>query len=175
MDPSSLKVGRNGEATFPHVPLNKFAAAMYGTVDTINAVTAFFWPRLGQYYVRQRPRFSKAIAVRRQVIEEQVQAAIKRFEATGEPKMAIEYVLMREKKAAEKQGCKLDYTNKVLRDEVRLKVFFTTSPCITFSTYSLANFGYLVRSDWGLIPRRISYVKLNTILDIHPPDPRPEV
>lgn len=42
MDPSAVKIGRNGEATFPHVPLNKFATAMYGTVDTINAVTASF-------------------------------------------------------------------------------------------------------------------------------------
>lgn len=173
MDPSSVKIGRNGEATFPHVPLNKFAAAMYGTVDTINAVTASFWPRLGQYYVRRRPRFHKAIAVRRQVIEEQVEAAIKRFEAKGEPKTAIEYMLMREKKAADKQGRKPDYRNTVLRDEVRLNVFFITSPCITFSLCSLANFGYPVRSDWRPIPRRISYVKLDTILDIHPLDPRP--
>lgn len=171
MDPSNIKKGRNGEALFPHVKLNRFAEAMYGTVDVINATTATFFPSLGQYYVRRRPRFSKAIAVRRQVIEEQVQAAIKRFEATGEPKTAIEFMLMREKKAAEKQGRKPDYTNKVLRDEVRLRVFFTTSLCMTFSFYSLANFGYPVQSDWRPIPRRVSYVKLNTILDIGPPDP----
>jgi hypothetical protein len=149
LDPSSVKIGPNGEATVPHVPLNKFVAAMYGTVDAINTVTASMWPKFGKWWVGQTPRFSKAIAVRRQVIEEQVQGAIRRFEATGEAKTAIECMFMWEKKAAEKQGRKLDSENKVLRDEVRLKVFFTTSPCITFSLYSLANFGYPVRSDWG--------------------------
>ncbi|KAF1999193.1 cytochrome P450 [Amniculicola lignicola CBS 123094] len=118
LEPSSVEIGRNGEAKFPHVQLNKFAAAMYGTVDTINATTATFWPRLGQYYVRQRPAFHNAIATRRQVIEQQVQAALKRFETTGKPETAIEFMLFREKKAAEKQGRKPDYTNTVLRDEI---------------------------------------------------------
>lgn len=44
LDPASVKMGRNGEAKFPHPELNKFAAAMYGTVDTINATTETFWP-----------------------------------------------------------------------------------------------------------------------------------
>ncbi|KAH7372015.1 cytochrome P450 [Pyrenochaeta sp. MPI-SDFR-AT-0127] len=118
MQPSSIKIGRNGEAKFPHVQLNKFAAAMYGTVDTINATTATFWPSLGKYYVRRRPAFHNAIATRRQVIEQQVQAALKRFEATGHPETAIEFMLFREKKAAEKQGRKPDYTNTILRDEI---------------------------------------------------------
>ncbi|OAL00812.1 cytochrome P450, partial [Phaeosphaeriaceae sp. SRC1lsM3a] len=118
LDPASVKMGRNGEAKFPHPELNKFAAAMYGTVDTINATTETFWPALGQYYVRRRPAFHRAIAMRRQVIEQQVQAALKRWQATGKPKTAIEYMLSREKKWAEKQGRTPDYTNTVLRDEV---------------------------------------------------------
>jgi hypothetical protein len=126
MEPSSIKIGRNGEAKFPHVQLNKFAAAMYGTVDAINATTAAFWPRLGQYYVRRQPAFHKAITTRREVIEQQVQAALKRFEATGKPETAIEFMLFREKKVAEKQGRKPDYANTILRDEVGL----TISPSI---------------------------------------------
>ena len=126
LDPSSVTIGRNGEATFPHGPLNKFVAAMHGTVDAVTTVAASVWPKLGEWWVRQIPKFSKAAAVRRQVIDEQVQRAVGRFEATGEAKTAIEYMLMREKKAAEKQGRKPDYENKILRDEVRFKASRTT-------------------------------------------------
>lgn len=142
LDPSSVKMGRNGEAKFPHPELNKFAAAMYGTVDTINATTETFWPALGQYYVRRRPAFSRAIATRRRVIEQQVQAALKRWQATGKPRTAIEFMLAREKKWAEKHGHKPDYTNTVLRDEVSLSTF-CYSPCFTsFSPLKPVLFGF---------------------------------
>jgi len=118
LNPSSLKTGGNGEALFPHAPPNKFVAAMYATVGAVNDTTACSWPRFGKYLVRNKYRNS--IAVRRQVIEEQVQNAIKRFQATGEVKTGIEYMLMREKKGAEKQGQKPEYESTILRDEVGL-------------------------------------------------------
>ena len=124
LSPSRIKIGSYGEAIFPHVPLNAFVEAMYTTVNAVNYVTAFPWPRLGKWWVRQIPKFRKAIVVRRRVIEQQVKAAIERFSATGETKSVIEYMLMREKKIAEKQGQTPDYNSEVLRDEVRTNLFF---------------------------------------------------
>ncbi|KAF2806011.1 cytochrome P450 [Mytilinidion resinicola] len=118
LDPSRVEIGRHGEAKFPTAPFNKFTASLYGTVDAVNVVTASLWPKFAKWWVRQIPRYSTSIAVRRQVIREQVQGAIRRFEATGEAKTAIEHMLAREKKAAEKQGRKPDYENQVLMDEI---------------------------------------------------------
>ena len=122
LDPSSVEVGPNGEAKFPEAPLNEFIAALYETVDAIDKVTKSMSPRLAMWWIRQTPRYKKVTAVKRRAVTEQVQGALKRLHATGETKTAIEHMLTREKKAAEKQGRKPDYENQILLDEVRLIV-----------------------------------------------------
>ena len=101
------------------------------------------------WWIRQTPRYRKVTAVKRRVVREQVQGALKRLHATGETKTAIEHMLMREKKAAEKQGRKPDYENQILMDEVRLMVF------PTISTVLRSLYGLLI-SDTRVIRSRAS-------------------
>ncbi|KAH6694899.1 hypothetical protein BKA61DRAFT_711773 [Leptodontidium sp. MPI-SDFR-AT-0119] len=109
LDPSSVETGLNGEAKFPEGQLNEFIAGIYETVDAIDKVTKSMSPTFAMWWLRQTPRFKKIIAIKNQVVREQTQAALERLLATGKTETAIEYMLMREKKAAEKQGQKANY------------------------------------------------------------------
>jgi hypothetical protein len=120
LDPSSVETGPNGEAKFPEGPLNEFIAVIYETVDAIDKVTKSMSPTFSMWWIRQTPRFKEIIAIKNRVVREQIQGAVQRLQATGKNETAIEYMLMRETKAAEKQGRKADYENPTMIEEVRL-------------------------------------------------------
>ncbi len=120
LKPSDIPTGSEGEALFPQAKSRPFTDAMYTTVEAIVYVTSSLWPALAKRWVLHSPHFSHARNVRRKVIKAQVTKALGRVEATGEAKTSVELMLMREKKAADKQGRKPDYYNQVLMDEVRL-------------------------------------------------------
>ncbi|KAF2251175.1 cytochrome P450 [Trematosphaeria pertusa] len=118
LDPSSIETGPNGEAKFPEAPLNEFITALYQTVDAIDQVTKSVSPTFTMWWLRQTPRYKKVMTVKRKVVKEQVRGALRRLETTGVTKTAIEHMLMREKKAAEKQGRKPDYESPILMEEI---------------------------------------------------------
>ncbi|RMJ20921.1 Cytochrome p450, partial [Aspergillus sp. HF37] len=70
------------------------------------------------WWIRQSPRYRRVAAVKTRVVRGQVQDALERLNTTGETKTAIEHMLMRERKAAEKQSRKPDYENPVLTEEI---------------------------------------------------------
>jgi hypothetical protein len=138
LDPSSVETGLNGEAKFPEGQLNEFIAGIYETVDAVDKVTKSMSPTFAMWWLRQTPGFKKIIAIKNQVVREQTQAALERLLATGKTETAIEYMLMREKKAAEKQGRKANYENPIMLEEVRwpfpLNCIYH---CVLHSLYSL--------------------------------------
>jgi len=127
LDPSTLEIGPNGEAKFPHAAFNTFTGGLYGIIDAIDFITSSPWPQLVSKYVRYIPKFGKAIATKKRIIKEQVQAAGRRLETKTEATTALESMLLREKKMAEKQGRKPDLENQTMMDEVSWKNFFTTT------------------------------------------------
>lgn len=116
--PTSLAVGPRGEVRFPRAPVHEFISALYETVDKIDVVTKAMSPKLAMWFIRQTPSYKRVTAVKRQVVKEQMQGALQRLEATDEPRTAIEHMLVREKKAAEKQDRKADFANSIMMDEV---------------------------------------------------------
>lgn len=133
LDPSTVKVGTLGEVEFPEGKHHPFISALYETVDAIDKVTKSMSPKFTTWWLRQTPRYRNVTAVKRRVVQEQVQDALARFRATGQTKTAIEYMLMRETKSAEKQGRKPDYENTTMVEEVRYS-YFPYSPPKTLVT-----------------------------------------
>jgi hypothetical protein len=121
MDPTSLTIGPKGEVRFPKAPVHEFISALYETVDKIDVVTKAMSPKFAMWWIRQTPSYKRVTAVKRRVVKEQIQGALQRLEATGETRTAIEHMLMREKKSAEKQSRKADFENPIMMDEVSHK------------------------------------------------------
>ncbi|KAJ5096379.1 cytochrome P450 [Penicillium alfredii] len=143
LDPSEVEVGPNGEAKFPEGHLNEFIGALYETVDAIDKVTKSISPRFAMWWIRQTPRYRKVTAMKRKVVREQVQGALQRLHSTGETKTAIEYMLMRENKAAEKQGRKPDFNNQAMMDEIAgqfIAGLHTTSTTIAWTFIYLTRY-----------------------------------
>jgi len=116
--PTSLAVGPKGEVRFPRAPVHESISALYETVDKIDVVTKAMSPKLAMWFIRQTPSYRRVTAVKRQVVKEQIQGALQRLEVTDEPRTAIEHMLVREKKAAEKHNRKADFGNPIMMDEV---------------------------------------------------------
>jgi hypothetical protein len=130
MDPASMAASPKGEALFPKAGVHKFISALYETVDKIDVVTKAMSPRLAMWWIHQTPSYKRITHVKRQVVREQIQGALQRLEATGETKTAIEFMLAREKKAAEKQQRKPDFENPIMMDEVSRRTLNPASNCI---------------------------------------------
>ncbi|CEJ86586.1 hypothetical protein VHEMI04148 [[Torrubiella] hemipterigena] len=118
LDPSTLEMGLNGEVYFPSEPLDDFISALYETVDAIDKVTKSVSPQLAMWWIRQTPRYRKVTATKRKVIREQIRGALQRLDTPSESRTAIEHMMLRERKAAEKQGRKPNYENPTLIDEI---------------------------------------------------------
>ncbi|KAJ5765922.1 cytochrome P450 [Penicillium odoratum] len=126
LEPSTVKVSTLREVEFPEGKHHPFIIALYKAVDA-DKVTKSMSPNFTMSWLRQAPRYRNVTAVKRRVVQEQVQSAQARFRATEEIKTAIEYKLMRETKAAEKQGRKPDYENTTIMEEVKY-AYFPYSP-----------------------------------------------
>lgn len=118
LGPTQVETGPHGQAVFPHAPVHEFISALYETVDAIDKVTKAMSPTLAMWWIRKTASFRKVMAVKRRVVKDQVRIALGRLESTGEARTAIEHMLMREKKTAEKQGRQPDFENKTMEDEV---------------------------------------------------------
>ncbi|KAF5520693.1 Cytochrome P450 monooxygenase TRI13 [Colletotrichum aenigma] len=118
LHPSSIKIGPDGEAEFPEAPVHKFISALYQTVEGIDEVTKSMLPCLKTWWINQTLKFRKLVAGKRQVMREQIQGSLRRLDETGEAKTAVEYILMREKRTAEKEGHKQpEFKSLILIDE----------------------------------------------------------
>ncbi|KAH8728604.1 cytochrome P450 [Phaeosphaeriaceae sp. PMI808] len=143
LKPSTVEVGPRGEAKFPGGPLHEFIVALYETVDKIDIVTKSLSPKFAMWWIRQTPSYQKVMAVRRRVVKEQIQGALERLETTGKTCTAIEYMLVREKKAAEKQGRKPEYYDQTMIDEIAgqfIAGLHTTSTTIAWTFIYLTRF-----------------------------------
>ncbi|KAF4814429.1 Cytochrome P450 monooxygenase TRI13 [Colletotrichum siamense] len=118
LEPSSIEIGSDGEVKFPEAPVHEFISALYETVEGIDEVTKSMFPWLKTWWINQTPKFRKLVAVKRQVVREQIHGSLERLDETGEAKTAVEYMLMREKRTAEKEGRKPDFENPILMDEI---------------------------------------------------------
>ncbi|KAE9565955.1 hypothetical protein CGMCC3_g17858 [Colletotrichum fructicola] len=118
LNPSNIEIGPDGEVKFPEVPVHEFISALYETVEGIDEVTKSMFPWLKTWWINQTPKFRKLVAVKRQVVREQIQGSLRRLDETGEAKTAVEYMLMREKRTADREGRKPDFENPVLMDEI---------------------------------------------------------
>jgi len=121
LSPSSVVIGPRGEAKFKEAPLHEFIDALYKTVDAIDVVTKSMSPNFAMWCMRQTPRWKQLTAAKRRVVKEQIQGALERLDAKGatsENRTAIEHMLTRERKNAEKQGRKPDYYNQTMVDEI---------------------------------------------------------
>ncbi|KAK1992804.1 cytochrome p450 monooxygenase [Colletotrichum falcatum] len=118
LDPSRVEVGPDGEARFPEAPVHEFISTLYETVEGIDKVTKSMVPWLKTWWISQTPKFRRVTAVKRRVVREQIQGSLRRLRETGEAKTAVEHMLMREKRTADKQGRKPDFENPTLMDEI---------------------------------------------------------
>ncbi|KAJ5958838.1 cytochrome P450 [Penicillium vulpinum] len=162
LDPSTVKVGALGEVEFPEGKHHMFISALYDTVDAIDKVTKSMSPRFTMWWLRQTPRYRNVTAIKRRVVREQVQSALARFRATGETKTAIEYMLMRETKAAEKQGRNPDYENTTMMEEIAAQFIaglHTTSTTLAWS------FIYMTR--YPEIQTKLREALFSTYADAH--------
>lgn len=149
LDLSTIKLGTHGEVEFPEGKLHPFIGALYETVDAIDKVTKSMSPKFSMWWLRQTPRYRNVTAIKRRVVREQVQGALARFLATGETKTAIEYMLMRETKAAEKQGRQRDYENTTMMEEVRYTYFPYSLPqtLVISTTYIVYFYSHEIASS----------------------------
>ncbi|KAL3292545.1 cytochrome P450 [Colletotrichum asianum] len=118
LEPSSIEIGPDGEVKFPEAPVHEFISALYETVEGIDEVTKSMFPWLKTWWINKTPKFRKLVAVKRQVVREQIHGSLERLDETVEAKTAVEYMLMREKRTAEKEGRKPDFENPILIDEI---------------------------------------------------------
>ncbi|KAJ5170047.1 cytochrome P450 [Penicillium coprophilum] len=148
LDPSSIEVGIHGEAKFLAAPLDEFITSMYETVDAMDKVSQSMAPRAMMWWIRHSPRYKRFAAIKRRVVQEQIIGALKRLSTTRETKAAIEYILTREKMAAEEQHRKPDFGSPILEDEVKSGVLIAglfIAGLHTISTTIAWSFIYLTR------------------------------
>ncbi|KAK3680824.1 cytochrome P450 [Podospora appendiculata] len=135
LTPATVEVGPNGEAKFPTAPFNEFIEGVYEMVETIDWAAQSFSPSLATWWFRKTAKYRHVKAVERRVILELFQNGLNSIEATGEATTAIECMLMRERKAAEKQGREPDYYNQTMIDEIGgqfIAGLHTTSSTLAF-------------------------------------------
>jgi cytochrome P450 len=146
VDPASMAASSKGEAQFPKARVHKFISALYETVDKIDVVTKAMSPRLAMWWIRQTPSYKRITDVKRQAVKEQIQGALQRLEATGETRTAIEFMLAREKKAAEKQQRKPNFENPIMMDEIAgqfIAGLHTTSTTLAWTFIYLTRFPHI--------------------------------
>ncbi|KAK3320378.1 cytochrome P450 [Cercophora scortea] len=114
---ATVEVGPNGEAKFPNAPFNEFIEGVYEMVEAIDWAAQSLSPSLATRWFRKTAKYRHVKAVERRVILQLFRNGLSSIEATGEAKTAIECMLMRERKAAEKQDREPDYSNQTMIDE----------------------------------------------------------
>ena len=116
--PSKVEVGHHDEPLhFPEAPVDEFLVAAHEATEIIEKITNSLAPKFSQWWLRYTPWYKTTWGTADRVVRQHIQSAIRRLRA-GDVQTAIDHMMMREEKVAEKMGRLPDFENQVLVDEV---------------------------------------------------------
>lgn len=114
--------GTDEPVAFDPVPTDDVVNASLELVAAVEDVQGSPFPDLKWWWVNNKPRIRRATQVKEKYIRDEVADAVRRLKSsTGEEfvKSAVDHMVFRESKLAEKEARKPDFFSRVVMDEVR--------------------------------------------------------
>ncbi|MCJ1431698.1 hypothetical protein MMC27_001053 [Xylographa pallens] len=117
LDPSKVEVGhRNEPVSFPEAPVDEFLVAAHQATEIIEKVTNSMAPKFSLWWLRYTSWYKTTWGTADRVVRQHIHTAVHRLRE-GKVQTAIDHMMMREEKLAEKMGRLPDFENQVLVDE----------------------------------------------------------
>ncbi|KAJ2999363.1 hypothetical protein NUW58_g22 [Xylaria curta] len=153
MDEEALAIiRRKGPDEFVEFPKGQESTALRAIrelTETVGEVQGNPVPALTWAYVTRKPRIRKAIRIKEDCIEKELMNGVQRWEETSGRviKSAVDQMIVREKRLAEKEGRTPNFFSRVMIDECGLKIFGfilagheTTSTALNWTLKYLADY-----------------------------------
>lgn len=127
-DVSKLEYGPANAVTFPHVPASTFGEAVMGIADKMGSIyTGSLPPKLTSLWARYMvPKYRKHFAAKQKYMRQTFDSSLERIGRGEEPVSAIDHMVNREIKAAQKANRAPMYKDQVMIDEVNLAQIFAS-------------------------------------------------
>lgn len=124
--PPKNSSGLDEPVAFDPVPADDVLNASLELVAAVEDVQGSPFPDLKWWWVNNKPRIRRATQIKEKYIRDEVADAVRRLKSSaGEEfvKSAVDHMVFRESKLAEKEARKPDFFSRVMMDEVRLYCF----------------------------------------------------
>lgn len=103
---------------FPEYPTNEFISATHESTTLTEGIVNSWTPRLSLWWLKQISYYQKVFGVTERIVRQQVKDSLQRLGAGSTAKTAIDFMMVREKNLAERQGRLPIFHSKHMIDEV---------------------------------------------------------
>ena len=123
MCPSATKEGQS-VVKFPQAPVDDTVMALLHSADAVKEVGEWPWPRLGWWWYWSKPSSRRERALRQNLNKHQVELAVQRMQEqkdrSGSFRSAVDCMVDRERRFAEKDGRQPVFWSETMDNEVSL-------------------------------------------------------